>query len=244
METPNPANIHQRILLVMDELRYIQKGDKTVNNQYTFVSHDAVSAAAHPLFVKHGIVMVPSVKSWDQVGNRTSVLMSVRFVNADNPDDCVEIDVLGFGIDSQDKGPGKAVSYATKYAVLKILMLETGDDPERDSIEHVGAGAERMAEKAREALAKGDWPTLCALNRDESYKEANKLLASGERSAIKKLEKKRDEYRDALNLAALNQDETASMQLKSELTDDEKRAVWLVLSEETKAYFSNLKEAA
>lgn len=244
MHTSDPANIHQRILSVMAKLRYIQKGEKTVNNQYKFVSHDAVSAATHPLFVECGIVMVPSVKFWEQSGNRTSVLMSVRFVNSDNPADYVEIDALGFGIDSQDKGPGKAVSYATKYAVLKILMLETGDDPERDNIEHVGADAERMAKDAREALEKGDWPALCALNRDEFYKEANKLLTSGERRGIKDLVSIRNQYRDSMNLAAASQDDTAALQLSGELTSDEKRAVWRVLSKETQTYFSSLREIA
>jgi hypothetical protein len=36
----------------------------------------------------------------------------------------------GIGVDEQDKGPGKALTYATKNAWLKALMLKTGDDPD------------------------------------------------------------------------------------------------------------------
>jgi hypothetical protein len=39
---------------------------------------------------------------------------------------------LLYGIDDSDKGPGKAISYAVKYALLKALGLETGDDPDED----------------------------------------------------------------------------------------------------------------
>jgi hypothetical protein len=36
----------------------------------------------------------------------------------------------GVGVDEQDKGPGKALTYATKNAWLKALMLKSGDDPD------------------------------------------------------------------------------------------------------------------
>ena len=121
----------------MADLDYVQKEDKLVNDQYSFVSHDAVSAAIHPLLVKHGIVAVPRVISWAQDGNRTSVDLEVDFVNIDTPEDGITVPVFGYGIDKQDKGPGKAISYATKYAMLKLFVLETGDDPERDQIDHV-----------------------------------------------------------------------------------------------------------
>jgi hypothetical protein len=42
------------------------------------------------------------------------------------------VESAGFGIDDQDKGPGKAISYAVKYAYLKALCLESGDDPDED----------------------------------------------------------------------------------------------------------------
>lgn len=127
-----PANIYQRINLVMQEVDYIQKGDKKVNNQYRFVSHDQVARIMHGPLTKHGIVMLPSVTSTKNDGNRTEVMVNVRFVNCDDPEQFVSVDFLGFGIDSSDKGPGKAISYACKYALLKVFCLETGDDPDDD----------------------------------------------------------------------------------------------------------------
>lgn len=129
-------NIYQRLLAVMEAVGYIQKEDKKVNNQYTFVSHDAVSAKLRPALIANGILAVPSVKASSQDGNMTKVTMQVTFVNVDKPEDRVEVESFGYGIDPQDKGPGKAMSYAVKYALLKVFSLETGDDPERDNIPH------------------------------------------------------------------------------------------------------------
>jgi hypothetical protein len=116
----------------MGELDYIQKGESRVNGQYRFVSHDQVTAAIHPLLVKYGITCLPSVEEIKQEGNRTEVKLLVMFFNADCPTDNFAIKAVGYGIDPQDKGPGKAISYAYKYALLKTFCLETGEDPDED----------------------------------------------------------------------------------------------------------------
>jgi hypothetical protein len=130
-------NIYQRMAEVMKAVGYVQKETKRVNNQYTFVSHDAVTAKLRPALIEAGIFPVVTVKEHSQDGNRTEVTILVRFVNVDKSDEFIEVESFGYGIDPQDKGPGKAVSYAFKYALLKTFCLETGDDPERDDIPHV-----------------------------------------------------------------------------------------------------------
>ena len=128
----------------MEEVSYIEKGDKTVNGQYRFASHDQVTAKLHPLLVKWGIVVIPTVSQYKQDGNRTEVVLVTSFQNIDDPADKFEVTSIGYGIDSVrsketkiescgDKGPGKAISYAFKYACLKTFCLETGDDPDQDA---------------------------------------------------------------------------------------------------------------
>lgn len=125
-------NIHQRMLSVMGKINYVQKENKKVNNQYTFTSIDSVKRAVHTPLVEAGIVVVPRVLKSAKVDTLTMVEMQVDFVNADEPQDLISINTIGYGMDPQDKGPGKAMSYALKYALLQALMLETGDDPEKD----------------------------------------------------------------------------------------------------------------
>lgn len=120
----------------MEELTYIQKGDAKVNGQYKFVSHDDVSEKVHPLLVKHRVLALPSTIDIKQEGNRTSIMLRVFFVNVDNPVDQFSVDFPGYGVDPSDKGPGKAISYAFKYACLKTFCLETGEDPDKDSKSH------------------------------------------------------------------------------------------------------------
>ena len=124
-------NIHQRILQVMKSVSYIQKEQKR-GMQYSVVSHDAVTAKLRPAIIEAGIVYYPVSIELKQEGNRTECLLNVRFVNADKPEDYIETVAIGYGIDTQDKGPGKAISYAIKYALLKTFALETGDDPDLD----------------------------------------------------------------------------------------------------------------
>jgi len=124
-------NIYQRLAKVMGEVDYIQK-EKKQGMRYSIVSHDAVTAKVRPILLKHGIVYHISDLWYEQIGNRTQVKLVVTFVNIDAPEECIESHSIGFGIDDQDKGAGKAISYAVKYALLKTLGLETGDDPDEN----------------------------------------------------------------------------------------------------------------
>jgi hypothetical protein len=145
-------NVHQRMIAVTKAVGNVAKGDKKVNGQYSFVSHDAVTKALQPHLVEQGLAVLPTVVARTQDGNRTEVDMEVLIVNVDNPEDTVTIKAFGYGIDNQDKGPGKAVSYATKYALLKAFCLETGDDPDNDAkTEHEPADPITM--KARKIYA-------------------------------------------------------------------------------------------
>ena len=128
-------NVHQRLAKVMAEVDYIQKEKKQGMN-YTIVSHDAVTAKVRPVLLKHGIVYYPVRCDHTHDGNRAECSLTVRFVNIDEPADFFDVPTFGYGIDPQDKGPGKAMSYAVKYALLKALGLETGDDPDHDNIPH------------------------------------------------------------------------------------------------------------
>ncbi|MEG1275943.1 MAG: ERF family protein, partial [Ruthenibacterium sp.] len=54
-----------------------------------------------------------------------------RFVNMEKPEDFVEVTGYGDGVDSLDKAPGKSITYADKYALMKAYKVETGDDTDR-----------------------------------------------------------------------------------------------------------------
>lgn len=135
-EKKKHLSLMHRLIEVMKEIKAINKESRKVNNQYTFVSHDSVAKALHDPLANNGIVMFPTIAELTQDGNRTSVRVDVTFFNADDPSDQLTSSWYGYGIDSQDKGIGKAISYAVKYCLLKTFCLETGDDVEKDNVNY------------------------------------------------------------------------------------------------------------
>lgn len=177
-------NVHQRISRIMSEIDYIKK-DKSINfgkgGGFTVVGHDAVTKLIHPLLVKHGVNIIPTIKQIIQEGNRSRVDLEFRWVNIDNPDDHFITEASGYGIDQQDKGIGKGWSVAQRYTVLKTLHLETGDkDIEDDDINHVEVTREEnlrnKEEKMVEDFAKEVQETL---SREQQQEFVAHVSASG-----------------------------------------------------------------
>ena len=132
-------NIYQRINEIRKRVDYIQKDKKvsTGAGSYNAVTHDAVTAILREHLIAFGIICIPNLVSShanDRVGDakqfRYDATYSFDFVNADKPDEKVIIIIEAHAMDNADKAPGKAISYAKKYAVLKLFEIETGDDEE------------------------------------------------------------------------------------------------------------------
>lgn len=139
-------NIYQRVNKVMQAVEYVQKDASvsTGGGSYRAVTHDMVLAVLRKAMVEHGIVTVPRLLGHEMLHLRGAnpkengqysqhlyqATFAVRFVNIENPDDFIEATVQAHANDSGDKAPGKAMSYAVKYAMLKVFGLETGENEE------------------------------------------------------------------------------------------------------------------
>ena len=134
-----PRNLHQRIIAVMQQVKYVRK-DVTVNagagGKYPGVSHDAVASILHGALADNGIVMRVTQDSSQTLEGQTksgspkirySGWYEVALINADDPQDRETYRVEAHAEDSGDKAPGKALSYAVKMILLKAFVLETGD---------------------------------------------------------------------------------------------------------------------
>ena len=187
-------NIFQRLHAVMGEVDYVQK-EKKAGMRYSIVSHDAVTAKVRPLLHKHGIIYFIDSLEYQQDGNRTQCKIVVTFANIDDQNDTLSAESFGYGVDDQDKGPGKAMSYAIKYALLKTLGLETGDDPDNDQDavhqpakygpqEFAGEGSGTSAAKSKPA-----WKLLeDSLKKIESTKAIGDWWANNKKEIWKNLD--------------------------------------------------------
>ena len=82
----NGLNIHQRMFEVMKDMegKPIAKDRKT-GVPFLTLSHDKVTTALRPLFIKHGIVSYASVSQHGRDGNLTWASVDVSFQNIDKP---------------------------------------------------------------------------------------------------------------------------------------------------------------
>jgi hypothetical protein len=118
----------------MRDVGYVQKAGHNDFQNYKYATEADAIAALRPAMIKHGLCMIPSVESveQDEWGN-TNVLMHYRIL--DEEGNFLSFRAAGSGNDKNSKGVGdkgiyKALTGASKYALLKTFMMETGDDPE------------------------------------------------------------------------------------------------------------------
>ena len=151
-------NVYQRINEVMRAVEYVQK-DTTVGNSYKAVSHDMVVAVLRRPMIENGIVVRTEQLDGGYVQMRDAnagIKMhlyrgtyQVDFVNIDDKDDYCRTVVEGHANDTGDKSPGKAMSYAVKYAMLKTFSLETGEsDESRVAVDDISEISQSLSESA------------------------------------------------------------------------------------------------
>ncbi len=192
-------NIYQRINAVMGEADAITPDGAVMiggKKAYEYISHDAVTAKLKPLFVKYGIVPVPTIFDRLDNGNRIELLVDVDFVNMDDSTDRITVRSLGYGCDNQDKGPGKALSYAVKNAYLKVCMLNSADDSGGELTPHAPADDRVPAEDKRKAYEAAAKTYKAALEGAETIKDLRDLKKSNDEWLAEAPETTRDYFAD------------------------------------------------
>lgn len=151
-------NIYQKLYCITSEMQTVAKNleiatrtDKNgkVTRSYKAVSERDILDSVKPLEAKYRVKSYPHerhiidsgfLENSDYNGNIKKsfylrVQVTYRFVNIDNPSEYVETIAYGDGIDTGDKATGKAMTYADKYALMKMYQISTGDDPDQQASE-------------------------------------------------------------------------------------------------------------
>jgi hypothetical protein len=237
-------NIYQRINKVMQSVKYVQKDRQVTGGgqNYKAVTHDQVVAVARQELVKNGIMIYPEQLQSRMIQERDlqreikmhlySGDYAIHFVNIDKPDDRVTVTINAHAADNGDKAPGKAVTYATKTAILKVLCLETGENDESRAKDTETISSEQ-ADKLVE-LAKQSGNTEQDVCRTAKVEFIGEILASNyqmlaahfERQANQPKEKITDDrLQKAIERIKSGEYTLAKLHAKFELTEDQNKKV-------------------
>lgn len=144
-------NIYEKLLAITSEMKTVAKNLEVGigKNQYKAVGEADVLRAVKELEEKHQVYSYPySRKVIDnsilqtkkeyqgQTTEGNQIFMRIetvyRFINTEKPEEYIDITTYGDGVDTQDKAPGKAMTYGDKYALMKAYKIITGDDPDQN----------------------------------------------------------------------------------------------------------------
>ena len=209
-------NIFQRMSAITSEISTVAKNLNVDagKSSYKAVGEADVLAAVKPIEAKHGVYSYPvsrtiidsgEMVSTTKYGERKQFFMRVetvyRFVNIDKPEEHIDITTYGDGVDTQDKAPGKAMTYGDKYALLKAYKIQTGDDPDQKASEEL-SGYNNGKRKQQEVDRTGEdaYPPIDKMTEDiKAYIQIDKTAANYLEGMAK-----RQNARDVSELAFVN----------------------------------------
>ena len=130
-------SIYEKMAAITDEIGYVAK-NMDVQGKYKAVSEIDVLDAVKKKEKKYRIFSYPYDRKVCPIENmigKVAIRCEViyRFINLDNDAQYIDIKAYGDGVDTLDKAPGKAMTYADKYALMKAYKISTGDDPDKEA---------------------------------------------------------------------------------------------------------------
>jgi ERF superfamily protein len=133
-------NLVQKLAFVMAAVERVPKLGFNSFHNYKYARESDLTDAVRANLAKQGVMLIPSVEKieWREVqtkgGTERVATLTVRFTVTDGIDK-LEFNIIGEGQDKGDKATYKAMTGAMKYALLKLFLIPTGDDPEKDGEE-------------------------------------------------------------------------------------------------------------
>ncbi|QHZ50674.1 ERF family protein [Paenibacillus larvae] len=196
------AQLYQKMLAVMEAIDYLQKDDnvKFGSTNYKAISEEKVTSTVRAELVKNKLIVFPVEQAHSREGTLSTVDVKYKIVDTETG----EYEILvssGTGADTQDKGVGKAMTYAFKYLFLRTFAIPTGEDPDKTSSAELDAKEQqekKQQDKKPPAALKAKWKVLNGGKVDGFEKWVTQMLSNGhdyqvmERALIKKMEEKKN----------------------------------------------------
>lgn len=173
METNGQEQIAAAIIAVMKAVKGIDKTMTvgTGNSSYKGVPDQEVKKIIGEAMAKHGLAILPigvqaktEVSRWTETSSqygekqKQSVFTEVntRYMLLHESGQSIILEGYGHGVDAQDKGAGKATTYALKYTLLYSFLVPTGkiDDADVQHSNDMDAPPNPLMQEVMGAIAK------------------------------------------------------------------------------------------
>lgn len=170
MTTATKSNLPTKLLTIIEEIGVVEKKGHNKEHNYDFLQAVDLLNAVRPLALKHGVLFLPSATRAADTASKSGTPIAnldgqLAIIDVDDPGNPIVLPFVASGMDTQDKGPYKALTTGIKYALRSVLMVaDEADDVERDAAESpttppadppsvVGAGGRTINDKQRAKLA-------------------------------------------------------------------------------------------
>lgn len=144
--------ISKAIIAVMKEVKNIEKGMTVGSGKATYkaISDSMVRNEVKKAMTDNGLCILPisvqatvKIDRWEEADSYNGGAMKTKqsafteahtkYLLLHESGESIEIAGYGHGVDTQDKGAGKATTYALKNAILDTFLIIKGDDMDTDS---------------------------------------------------------------------------------------------------------------
>jgi len=150
MAENNKTKLYKKMFEIMKTVEHVEK---TIQVKYKTVDYKATSeAVVTPIFrkefIKNKLMVFPIEQTSVKNNGISSIDIKYKIVDTETG----EYEILassGEGADTQDKGAGKAMTYAYKYMLLRTFMSPTGEDPDKTS-------SQELDDKRKQKESKGN----------------------------------------------------------------------------------------
>lgn len=138
--------LYEKIYNVMAESSALEK-DMSVGGQYKAISEKMVLNEIKPLLKKHKLILIPIDVDVEQKDKLTVISAKYKIIDIETGESEI-LATIGNGADSQDKGSGKAWTYAYKCLIQKTFCLFSGEDTDNEHSDDI---------TAKQTKAKGEY---------------------------------------------------------------------------------------
>lgn len=138
----------KKLATVLGKVGRVAKTGRNKFHGYDYATEADIVDSVREHMAAESLMMVPHVvgENWGELERSKGqkerlVTLTVRFTIYDGDSgEQIWFEVKGEGQDPADKATYKAMTGAVKYALLKLFLIPTGDDPEQDQPQQKGNG--------------------------------------------------------------------------------------------------------